>query len=344
MIKRIKSEYIILMLAWVFWAIAGIVSWNYSNKEIEYSTVLFVKSVQAAIPFFYNLIVVSIFIRVQKQVSHKHYKLILYILIIVVISLLTVFCNTTAFRFLMDKPEMFIKLSAYPKYTLQKIIYFTGFTALFFMIRNLKELQFQKEQLLEAKNLAVESQLQLLQQQINPHFLFNALNSLRSLISSDTTKAREMVTNISDFLRETLQSNNKDEISVSEEIKILESYLEIQKIRFGTDLIIKYHIEPEILNYKVPAFILQPLAENAIKHGMKTGTILKLSIRIKNRDNALQFSVRNNGKLEKENSIKGNGNANIQKRLELLYANNASFDIYESDNYVYSDIRIKQQT
>ncbi|GAB1855554.1 hypothetical protein MHTCC0001_03880 [Flavobacteriaceae bacterium MHTCC 0001] len=338
---KLQKEYIVLVFAWLFWAIAEVVSWKYYNHKILYSKVITIKLLQMFVALVFNIIVIRFFLIIQKNNIQNNSKFVLYTISIVIFSIIIVVCNSSIYMYFMDNTSLIYDLHNVFINVLQKIIYLTGFTTLFFMIRNLKELQYQKQKAISAQKLATESQLQLLQQQINPHFLFNTLNSLRNLISSDTQKARNMVNYISEFLRESLLSNNATTKLVSEEIIVLDNYLNIQKIRWGNDLIINKDIGKGVLDLKIPSLMLQPLAENAIKHGMVSNKILTINISIKKQDNTLFISVSNNGKLTKPNKTESGGNTNITKRLDLLYGNNASFEMKALNDTVYSTITIK---
>ncbi len=339
--KKIKKEYIVLGLAWFFWAISEVVSWKYYNQKILYSKVINVKLVQMAVALIFNLVLVQMFLGIQKIKIKSGLRFLIYTVAIIFFSVITVICNSLFYAFIVNAANPLLDLHNIFINVLQKIIYLTGFTTLFFMIRNLKELQHQKKAAINAQKLAVESQLQLLQQQINPHFLFNTLNSLRSLISSDTQKARNMVNYISEFLRESLLNNSATTKLISEEVAILDNYLNIQKIRWGNDLVIEKDINSDVLGLKMPSLVLQPLAENAIKHGMKSNEILTVKICMAKKNNVLLISISNNGELSNLSKNEMGGNSNIIKRLDLLYGDNAIFEVKENNNKVYSNITIK---
>ncbi|TVZ54903.1 histidine kinase [Lutibacter sp. Hel_I_33_5] len=327
------------MFAWLFWATAEIVSWRYNNKKTDFQNIFTVTFLQSILAFIFNIAVIHIFLRIQKINKNNSYKYFLYGFIIISFSALIVFFNSTIYFRLFRNSSEFIDLPNIIINTLEKIIYLAGFTIVYFMIRNLKQLQAQKEETLAAKKLALESELQLLQQQINPHFLFNTLNSLRNLITNDTEKARNMVDYISEFLRSSININDIPKKEIQEELKLLDNYLNIQKIRWEKDLVIQKDISKNTLTILVPSLILQPLVENAIKHGMKSGQVLTIAISIQKENDYLSILVSNNGELK--GTKKGNGTSNIIKRLQLLYKNDASFKLYEKNGFVYSDVNIK---
>ncbi len=218
-----------------------------------------------------------------------------------------------------------------------------GFTGLYYVINHWLNFKKQKEMTIAATNLANEAQLQMLRYQINPHFLFNSLNTIRLMIEEDKTIARKMVTELSNFFRYSLSHNGTTDI-FENEINAIKNYLEIQKIRFEEKLIIIYDIDEKLYNLKIPFFIILPLVENAIKFGLQTSK-KPLTIKISAKVNShLEISVCNTGKLVKnlKNSEGTNtGIENTKKRLSLYFNNNFSFELYEEENWVISQIVIK---
>ncbi len=118
------------------------------------------------------------------------------------------------------------------------------------------------------KDLSKEAELTQLRQQLQPHFLFNSLNSINALVVSQPKKAREMVLQLSDFLRGTIRKDSKEWIGLEDELNYLRLYLDIEKVRFGHRLEVNFEIQEESRNSKVPQLLIQPLLENAIKHGL----------------------------------------------------------------------------
>lgn len=120
----------------------------------------------------------------------------------------------------------------------------------------------------QMQQMAKEAELYHLRQQLQPHFLFNSLNSISALVKSQPEKAREMVLQLSDFLRATIRKDEKKWIGVEEEIAFLKLFLEIEKVRFGHRLIVQFDISEEVKNLKLPQLLIQPLLENAVKHSL----------------------------------------------------------------------------
>jgi len=195
-----------------------------------------------------------------------------------------------------------------------------------------------------------EIKLNHLRSQLNPHFIFNALNSVRALVDENPIKAKSAITQLSNILRYSLIMDNKRLISFEDEFNTVKDYLNLEKIRFEERLSIHYDIDEGSYRYKIPPMMLQTIVENAIKHGIsnlvKGGRIdLKCGI---GADDRLFISVKNSGQL-KANSPKkkseGHGINNTVQRLKLIYGNKASFKIYNSGvDFVITEIKIPKQT
>ncbi len=187
----------------------------------------------------------------------------------------------------------------------------------------------------QLKQTVQESELNLLKSQINPHFLFNSLNSINALMISDTEKAREMIVELSEFLRYTVRSNENEQISLREELENIDRYLEIEKIRFGRRLVIEKMVDDKCLESKIPNMILQPLYENAIKHGVNESTEeVAISTVCHAEGDRLRISISNNftpGSISKKG--KGIGISNVQKRLMLHFKRTDLVAIEKTGNF-----------
>ncbi len=175
----------------------------------------------------------------------------------------------------------------------------------------------------DLKALVKEAELHALKSQINPHFLFNSLNSISSLTMTDPSKAQEMVINLSSIMRYSLKHDQIDKVPFSEELKNNKLYLQIEKVRFGNKLNTIFEIDDNCLNALIPNMILQPLYENAIKYGVYEATepveIITRSICIKD---VLEITISNNYDPE-AGSKKGEGIGlrNIRDRLQIIFGN-----------------------
>lgn len=187
-----------------------------------------------------------------------------------------------------------------------------------------------------AELAARDSQLKALRMQINPHFLFNSLNSISALATIDGPRARDMCIKLSDMLRKTLQVGDRPSIRLEEEIALALNYLEVERVRFGDRLRIEKQIEANCGDCSVPPLIIQPLVENAVKHGiagMVEGGSVRLDVRCGN--GRLLVSVSNPFDPEMPAPRKsGVGLINVRQRLSARYGPGASLDV-DTRNSVY---------
>ena len=179
-----------------------------------------------------------------------------------------------------------------------------------------------------------QAQLQALKMQLHPHFLFNTLHSISALLHRDTDGARKMISRLGDFLRLTLENSGTQEVTLKQEMEFLRCYLEIERIRFQDRLTTRVQVDPEALDTHVPNLILQPIVENAIRHGVAPrSTPGEIEIRAKQEDGFLRIRIRDNGPgLPMNRSTeslfkKGLGLANTQTRLDRLYGARHRFEI-----------------
>ncbi|KAF0249860.1 MAG: two-component hybrid sensor and regulator [bacterium] len=197
------------------------------------------------------------------------------------------------------------------------------------------------ESQLKIARLSHQLQMQMLRYQLDPHFLFNALNSVRTLIAVDSETAEEMIMQLADYLRYLLVSRNKLEVSVSEELEAAQNYLAIEQVRFKGKLIVKTNVDSRVENYLIPASLLQPLLENAIKYGMKSNPKpLEITISIELKNDKLCLKISNTGKwmAPRENASNstglGVGLENIRQRLRQRYPARHNFTISNDEDSI----------
>lgn len=189
----------------------------------------------------------------------------------------------------------------------------------------------------ELESSLVLARLQALRMQLNPHFLFNTLNSIASLVYENPKAADDMIGSLSELLRLTLNSTDRQEAALREELHLLDLYLRIEQERFGERLKLRKEIDPAALDAIVPILVLQPLAENAVKHGLESqlGPGL-VSVVAKRAGNDLLLQVADNGRgpmTNEEGNVKeGVGLGNTRARLQALYGDKGSMEIREPDS------------
>jgi len=174
--------------------------------------------------------------------------------------------------------------------------------------------------------------------QLQPHFLFNTLNSISILVHTDPDTAERMVTRLSELLRMTLTRGGRQEISLADELAMLEKYLEIELIRFQDRLRVERHVDPEALTCMVPALCLQTLVENSIRHGIARRAAAGLiEISAVRDEDCVVLEIRDDGPGLAEDPVevigKGVGLANTQERLEQLHGDQQSFELLPGDNF-----------
>lgn len=182
----------------------------------------------------------------------------------------------------------------------------------------IKELKIKKEK--------TEMELEALQMKINPHFIYNSLNSIAALSTIDGEKTRDMTIGLSKLLRYSLMYQRNSFASVEEESEIIKEYIEIEKIRFGEDLQFEVNLNEDTNKILVPRFILQPIVENCIKHGA-AGEKIKIIVSSEIKNNELRISVHDNGKPFPEKIESGLGLTIVSEKLRLLYPGKSDMEI-----------------
>ncbi len=167
---------------------------------------------------------------------------------------------------------------------------------------------------------------------MNPHFLFNSLNTIRALIDEDRLKAREGITRLAELFRASLRSSEVNTVSLRTELQTVNAYLGLEKLRFEDRLQIRMEVDPKAMEMTIPPFVLQTLVENAFKHGIypqSAGGVVSCVIQAT--PNGMQVSVTNPGQLPSEEKYRESGIANARARLKLIYGKNAALDIVQEE-------------
>lgn len=187
------------------------------------------------------------------------------------------------------------------------------------------QVEAEKLRRIEAESLSREAQMQMLRYQLNPHFLFNTLNSVSALVKTNrTVEARDMIGKLSSFLRFTLESSPNTLITLEQEFELLDLYLGLENVRYGDRLTVERDIDVKTLTTSVPSFILQPLVENSLRYSIaqkRAGGTIRLSSEYESEN--LVLSVSDSGPGLNDNLNEGVGLSNIRKRLEAHYGDRA---------------------
>ena len=245
---------------------------------------------------------------------------------------------------------IFLEPTSMPRSILEFVFAFLVWSAAYFGVLVWKRSQEREREAVEARRLAQEAQLQMLAYQLNPHFLFNALTSLRAMIDEDRARARLMVTQLAAFLRHALVERALQTTTLAAELDALHGYLAIEKIRFEERLAIETHVDPAAEDCAIPAFLIHPLLENAIKHGARDNGDGPLRVRLDAAvsGDTLRVEVWNTGSLASRtsgdpglaeaapNGVTGTGIGvrNVRERLVRLFPGRHRFELTDENGWV----------
>ena len=266
--------------------------------------------------FVYNSFLLVNLIRGLKKLSFVKYHAI--IILTIILSALLVYTGINYFQ----NGMKFVNLKA----TLLFSFYNAATAGLIYASVSYVELD--RKRKLNEKELEVtrlmalktKAELDALHSKVNPHFLYNALNSIADLSVTDGKKARRMTIALADLFRYSINYSQNNFSSVNDEVAMTEVYLQIEKIRFEDQLNYTVSVEPEAGHYLVPRFILQPLVENAVKHGLKaTGMMTEIHLVVKVQGDSLQISIADNGPAFPDELTPGYGVKSVYDKMDLLF-------------------------
>jgi sensor histidine kinase YesM len=344
--KRLSSFWTLQIIGWSIYAVMIYITFLTVVANDRMFRLFQIKSFRAVVGFLLTCLLRLIY---KKFSGRRDFQIIAGLVItssILFGSLWTLI--EFGFYKLTEKNFSFAReMQSFPKVTLDYAVTLLAWSALYFGIKYWRAWQEERERTLEAHALAHQAQLEMLRYQLNPHFLFNALNSIRASIDEDSRRAKRMITEFSEFLRYSLLKSNSSSISLREELEAIRNYLAIEKIRFEEKLDYTFDVEPSAEDYQLPAFLIHPLVENAIKHGMMhNATPLQIQIRARAQDGSLFVEVANTGKWSKpsiDNNGTGIGLRNVRQRLEHLFAERSNLNIREDGDWIRATIEIKPE-
>ena len=341
-VKKIYSSFWFLQIGgWLIYMVMIYIT--FLTVTNNYLSLFYIKAFRAVVGFLLTLVLWQIYRRMVNRLSISS-------IVLIVLGLSMIFGVGWAFIeegyvFAVSREYDFYKnLPKIPKVALDYTMTIIGWSAIYFGIKYWQKWQTERENALQSVALANKAQLEMLRYQLNPHFLFNALNSIRASVDEDAARAKEMITRLSEFLRYSLLGESEKKIPLREEIEAVRNYLAIEKIRFEEKLDIEFKIDKAAEDFKVPCFLLNPLVENAIKHGLQTSAKpLKLKISANVSDDKLILEVVNSGKLNAASNGNGTkiGLKNVRERLEKLFGNRSRFELRQDGAFVKARIEIK---
>ena len=197
---------------------------------------------------------------------------------------------------------------------------------------------------LELEVSAKDAELRALQFQVNPHFFFNSLNSIRSLVHEDVQAASHALGQLAGMMRQRLQAGESETITLAEELAAVSAYLGIEKLRFDERLVVAFDIDPDLVNTLLPPMVVQTLVENAVKHGVER-MVAPCQVRISahlGADGLVKVEVRNQGRLAATSSSTRLGLANAVRRLALQCGPRAGCVLVEEDGWVRATVTLPQ--
>ncbi len=322
----------------------------YSHKLNDYITV-----VGIAITYFTGFLF-SIGLRlIYRKIGYKKRSILLTALWITIICIIS-----THIWFIADAllSNVIVGSSAITSRTLlsiegtiiSRIPTLVAWSGFYYIINLWYEWDSEKQRAEKADLLAHKAQLQMLRYQLNPHFLFNSLNTIKALVEEDRLKAKEVINELSEFLRYSLLSKNFSNVPLKNELEAIKHYFEIQKIRYEENLEVNFDIEPSAEEFPVLSFFIYPIVENAVKYGMRTSELpLKIWINARVLKDELEINIENTGKWisEKEKIMEidkgtGTGIENVKARLDNAFSENFSFNIEQTEVKVIVKIKIKK--
>jgi len=232
----------------------------------------------------------------------------------------------------------------------EALVVYAVFVGIFYLRRSQQQLRDKAQREAELRLRANQMELAVLKAQLNPHFLFNTLNSINALVGSDPEAARRVLAQLAEVLRYSLESDRRPLVPLAEELRFVETYLTIEKARFGRRLQVKTEIDESAKSLLVPPMILQPLAENAVKHGLAPkedgGELL---LRVQRQNDHLEFEVADNGVGMNGTQVndllnQGRGLHHTDLRLRKIFGESSALQINNGENGFSVKFRIPVKT
>ena len=333
--KKISTYWVCQLGGWgANIAISSFYYFNLSVRKIDHFFLLISISVLLGILFTH---IMRMVIKEYRFLEKPIQKQILYFILVTIVFAIIYACADTGL-------EKTFQLRDYegPKISLLNEItrnainnFFLLFiwNLLYYIFHYVERTRRQEVDTLKLQSLVKELELKTIKSHINPHFIFNALNSIRALVDENPSRARTAITELSNILRSSMQTEQLETVPLERELNIVRDYLALEKMRFEERLSIELDINEDTLQQPVPPMMLQTLVENAIKHGISKkvngGTIRVISDFVNNQH---ELVVQNSGQLGEYSNGNGFGLRSTEDRLNLLYQGKASFAIKNMDN------------
>lgn len=343
--KLTNSLWKLQVIGWLIYFLLMFLTFLTRDTDESLAYIFLVKSFRTFVGFSLSCILWLIYRNIINRFSMGK-TVVVIVVSSMLFSIIWTSLETLMFWYTLPNYDLTNMLQYKPRVALTYTVTLLAWSAIYFGIEYWKQVQTEHQNTLHAKILAETAQLDMLRYQVNPHFLFNALNSIRASVSPNNQAAKLMITQLSEFLRYSLMSSNKKENPVSEEMEAVENYLAIEKIRFEEALEIEISVDEKAKSIMLPCFLLNPLVENAIKHGFKTSDeVLKLQISVTLEDDGtLVIKIMNTGKLNNQKNLNHAkiGLNNVKERLKRQLPEKSSFALFEENGFVIAQIKIRQ--
>ena len=351
--SRVRSyvELVAIGLGWLTWvASRGLSAYMWRRGDIDLMPVL---GRAALLGILFTIFLFEALHLVTRRRLVTPVTLVSAVVVTLVFAYVNDVANTTFARLRAGLWPVFLSPlhRDYLSGTMNWYIVFAGLTLLFFLMGIWWELEDERKRALQSAMLAREARLQTLRYQLNPEFLFSALGSLREVMVEDRTRADRLVTDLSAFLRSSLVEEDRLEVKLGRELETIRNYLSIQQMRLRDRLQVSIRADDAARERTVPAFVVQTLVENAVKHGLRTSPArLRVSLDASVMDGVLRIDVANTGRLAGAEGAPGEvgpaaagGLRNVRLHLEHCYPGRHEFQLAGRAGVVHATVMIEPE-
>jgi hypothetical protein len=348
---RVTNFWLLQAAGWlVYWLLIFMTFWTVIPEGGAVATLAAIKLVRAAIGFGLSSLLRPVYRSVTVGASPPR-------LVALVVGCSAVFgCAWTLLeavygRLAFPQFDTADWLARSPRVALDYAVTLLAWSALYLGLKYWGSWREARESALRSEALAQKARLEALRYQLNPHFLFNSLTSLRALIDEDPSRARRMVTELAEFMRHALVRDGGELTPLGDEVETIENYLSIEKARFEEKLDVVVDVDPAAREWLVPPFLLHPLVENAVKHGMRTSPMpLRVELRARAAGGRLTLEVGNTGAWQGHAASDasgpegtGTGLSNVRARLEQLYPGRHRLSVTREAGRVSTVVEIERE-
>tara|TARA_B110000046_G_scaffold173759_1_gene196693 strand:- start:40501 stop:41526 length:1026 start_codon:yes stop_codon:yes gene_type:complete len=290
------------------------------------------------ITFIFGILISHTYREVMLQLNWLSLKIVDLIPRVILTSILCgvvyYFLHTFVFEIIIARQKVVLTTLEILQNTLNLSVIFILWTLMYFLFHFIQNYRKEEIKNLRWQALSTEVELNKLKSQLNPHFIFNSMNSIRALVDENPERSKNSITQLSNILRSSLLMGRHKVIPLSQEVQLVHDYLSLEQTRFEERLQVKYEIDENVKDHKVPPMLLQTLVENGIKHGISIlaeGGVIEIRARKEDRDLKLTIANTGNFRVVKDREP-GFGLLNSRQRLFLLYGDKGELHIKNSEN------------